>query len=137
MSFEDDLKAAREAPIEFTDVPVEIRGNLHTLRFLQLSGPEWAAETDRHPARPGVLLDMRYGYNLRTLCMAVAKLTGRRVITAGGEETLVELTAEQWDDLYRAIPGATKSRIDDAIWGLNEANPQARVDALKKGSAGA
>lgn len=136
MSFEDDLKAAREAPIEYEDVPIELNGHLYTFRFLQLSGPEWAAESDLHPARPGVLLDTKVtGYNLRTLCMAVAKKTGRRIEgnPDDADVTLVELTPEEWDDLYRAIPGNAKVRIDDAIWSLNEARPQARVDALKKG----
>ena len=65
MSFEDDLKAAEDAPIEYTDVDVLINGNLHTLRFLQLNGGEWAAEADKHPARPGVLLDAQYIADVR------------------------------------------------------------------------
>lgn len=145
MSFEDDLKAEREAPIKFTDVQVELNGTLHTFRFLQLSGPEWAAETDYHPARATLpdeqtpdrplipLVDQRYGYNIRSLCMSVAKKTGRRV----EGEKLVELTPQQWDDLYRAIPGSTKAAIDDAIWTLNEAEPTDRILSLKKASAAA
>ena len=134
MSFEDDLKAAEAAPIEYVDVPIELNGNLHTFRFLQLSGPEWAAETDLHPARPGVLIDTKKtGYNLRSLCIAVAKKTGRRLEGDPDNPTLVELTPEQWDSFYKAISGNAKGRIDDAIWGINEAIPQARVDALGKG----
>lgn len=135
MTFEEDLKAAREAPIEFVDVPIELNGNLHTFRFLQLSGPEWAAESDLHPARPGVLIDTKVtGYNLRSLCMTVAKKTGRRIMgdPADGNAALVELSPDEWDDLYRSISGNAKIRIDDAIWSLNEGRPQARVDALKK-----
>lgn len=137
MTFEDDLKAAREAPIEHTDVAYTLNGTLYTARFLQLSGMEWAAEADNHPARPGVLIDARYGYNLRSLCRAIAKKTGRRVDGDPTDENvkLVELTPEQWDDLYRALPGSTVQSFDDAIWALNEAIPAREVEAAKKAFA--
>lgn len=127
MTFEDDLAAANET--KWVDVDVVLNGNLHTFRFLQFAGLDWATEADKHPARPGVLIDMKYGYNIRTLCKAVAKITGRRVSEDG---SLAVLPEAQWDILFRDSSGNAAQALCDAIWGLNEALPEAEVDAAKK-----
>jgi hypothetical protein len=128
MTFEDELDAAQAADPIHIDVPVELNGKLHVLRFYQWAGIEWATEADRHPARPGVLVDKRYGYNLRTLCLAAAKVTGRRL--NNGEP--VELSPERWEQLFKTLGGAPVGRICDAIWGLNEAAPAEAVEQAKK-----
>lgn len=128
MSFEDDLKAEFEAEKPTHDIDVSLNGALYTLRFTQMDALTWAAATDMHPARPGVLLDMRYGYNLRPLSLLVAAKTGQRV----DGEKLVDLTPDQWTNLFKALPGASVMRIGDALFDLNEIAPAEAIAALKK-----
>lgn len=131
MSIDDDLEADLNREADSVDLNITVNGNLRTLRFTQMDGMEWADLTDRYPARPGVLLDMRYGYNLRELAKAAAPLCGK--ILDG--DTPTELSEEQWAKLFKSQPGATVMRIGDVIWNLNEFLPGQAVEALKKGSA--
>lgn len=131
MSFEDDLKAELDRVKPTADVDVRLKGTLYTFRFEQMDGLEWADATDRFPARPGVLLDARYGYNLRPLSLLVASKTGARV----DGDALVKLSEDQWRTLFKALPGAPVMRIGDVIFALNEYTPGEEVEALKKGSA--
>jgi hypothetical protein len=128
MSFDDDLETALNAEPDWTTVDVTLGGKLHTFRFDRMVGTLWAAETDKHPVRPGVLMDMRYGYNLRTLTQVVAPITGRRV----ERDTLEKLSDEQWAKLFKALPGAHLERIADALFKLNEYLPALEVEAAKK-----
>jgi len=131
MSFDDDLKAQAEAERPFEDVSVAVNKNLHTFRFRRMDGDEWANEVDKHPARPGVLVDMRYGYNIRSIVKAVAPKCGVRM--DGNVETVMDV--EQWGKLFKALDGAAVARFGDAIWGLNEYGPAAEVEAAKKALA--
>lgn len=131
MTFEDDLKAEFEAPKPTKDVDVKLNGKLYTFRFELMDSVEWASATDRAPARPGVLLDMRFGYNLRALVPLVAPMSGKRV---DGDE-LVDLTPDQWRNLFKALPGASVMRIGDTLFDLNEYEPGEAVKELKKASA--
>jgi len=131
MSFEDDLKAESEVVKPTRDVDVSLNGNLHTIRFTQMDGTDWAAATDQAPARPGVLLDMRYGYNLRQLVYVVAPKSGKRVV--GAEE--VALTEDQWRLLLKSLKGGPMMRLGDALFILNEYEPDEEVAAAKKASA--
>lgn len=130
MGFVDDLKAEFEADKPTASVDVTLNGNLYTLVFQQMDGIGWAEATDQAPVRPGVLLDMRYGYNLRALTLIVAPKTGKR---RDGDD-LVEMTADQWRNLLKALPGASVNRIGDALFSLNEYGPAEAVEALKKAS---
>lgn len=127
MSFADDLKAEKESETPSLDVPIKLNDTVYTLRFWQMDGLEWADHTDRAPARPGVLLDMRYGYNLRALVPPVAVKSGRLV---DGDD-LVELDEEQWRAIFKGI-GSNFTRIGDAIFFLNEQQPDEVVERLKK-----
>jgi hypothetical protein len=139
MSFQDDLNAQKSAAIPHRDVDVLLNGVLYLFRFKKMSGLDWASESDKYPARPGVLLDMRYGYNLRALTEGVAPLCGVRV--DGDEEVplIVETVSrenpdavDEWADLFAGIDGSTFQRISDAIWDLNEYGPSQAVEAAKK-----
>ncbi|AGW41742.1 histidinol-phosphate aminotransferase [Leifsonia xyli subsp. cynodontis DSM 46306] len=130
MSLDDDLDADLTRDVDYADLNITINGKLRTLRFTQMDGLEWAELTDRFPARPDVLLDMRYGYNLRSLSKAAAPLCGK--LLDGDKQ--VALTEEQWEKLFKSQPGSTITRIGDVIWNLNEYLPTATVEALKKGS---
>lgn len=135
MTFADDLKKAKAAKTPHEDVPVLIAGTLHTLRFSQMDGLEWAAETDRHPIRQDVAVDGQFGYNVRTLTVAVALASGARMEGAQA----VPLSEEEWQETFAAISGAEFQAITDAIWGLNEMNPRLAVaravDMAKKARA--
>jgi hypothetical protein len=131
MSFEDDLKAEFEAEKPHRNVDVKLNDKLYTLRFTVMDGIEWTAAGDMFPPRPGVLLDTRYGYNLRPLTLFVASKTGQRV----DGEKLTDLTPDQWSNLFKALPGKSVSRIGDALFDLNEYTPGAEVEALKKARA--
>jgi hypothetical protein len=128
MSFLDDLAEQSTAPTPSVDVDLTLNGNLHTLRFKQMNGLAWAAAADKHPPRPDIPIDRRYGYNLRSLVLAVAPDTGSRV---EGDD-LVALTEDEWRQLFAALPGATVGRICDAVWGINEYAPEQAVEAAKK-----
>jgi hypothetical protein len=129
MSFDDDLEAAVLAEKDWADVEISLNGKYHVLRFFEMDALLWADQTDRFPARPRVLLDMRYGYNLRPLSMAVAPLTGKLV----DGDKLVDLTEDQWRKLFKgALKGAPIMRIGDALFNLNEYLPGLEVEAAKK-----
>lgn len=76
-------------------------------------------------------MDLRYGYNLRALVPIVAEKTGKLV----EGKNLVDVTEDQWRAIFKGA-GATVSRIGDAIFALNEYDPAAEVEALKKASTG-
>lgn len=131
MSFDDDLDAAVAAERDTVDVSATVNGHLYTFRFTQMDGLEWADITDRFPGRPGVLLDTRYGYNLRPLSKMAAKETGELV----EGDTLTKLSPEQWDKFFKGAPGAAVMRIGDAIFNLNEYLPGLAVEDAKKALA--
>lgn len=133
MSFLDDLTAAKTAPAPHEDVDVLLNGNVHVLRFHRLDGYEWSCEVDRHPIRPGVRIDMTYGFNFRALTKSVAPRCGVRV----EGDTEVPLTAEEWAGLF--TPGVLTGRyfghLTDALFRLNIVTPQQELDAAKKALA--
>jgi hypothetical protein len=131
VSFDDDLAAELAAEKDHIDVDVVVNSKPYKLRFFQMDGLDWADQCDRFPIRPGVLLDMRYGYNLRPLSKAVAKLTGKMV----DGEKLVDLTEEQWDGLLKMLPGAAMKHVGDALFNLNEWLPDVAVVEAKKAFA--
>lgn len=130
MSFEDDLKAESEAELPYKDVELTLNGNLYVLRFTLMDGTEWAAATDQAPARPGVLLDTHYGYNMRALVYIVAPKSGRLV---EGDSTK-ELTDDQWRLLLKSVKGGPMMRLGDTLFALNEYEPERAVEAAKKAS---
>lgn len=142
MGFSEDLEAAKTAERKTAEEDVLLNGNLYTVRFVQMDGLDWAAETDRHPARPGVLIDLRYGYNLRSLVKAVAPLTG--TVLKDGEEVQLRVDpvdpknpsdpnrVDEWRDFLKAISGAAVLRLGSVIWALNQWDPDNAIDAAKK-----
>lgn len=128
MTFEDDIRAEFEAPRAFVDVPVKLNKNLYTFRFFRMNPDEWLAACDLHPARIGVAMDMRFGYNLRALTPVVAAETGKRV---DGDE-LVDLTPDQWSNLFKSLAGGVVGKIGDAIFHLNEIGPTEEIADLQE-----
>lgn len=145
MTFSDDLKAQGQTPRPIKDVDVIINDQLYTFRFRQMDGLEWAAECDKHPARLDSTIDSFYGYNLRTLTIAVAPRCGVRL----DGETEIPLVVEaqhpllpanpnlvnEWRDLFAAIGGAGFQDISDALFALNQYDPAQAVEEAKKARA--
>lgn len=119
MTFEDDIRAEFEAPKAFVDVPVKLNKTLYTFRFFRMDAEAWLAACDMYPARLGVEMDMRFGYNLRGLTPVVASQTGKRL----EGDTLVDLTPDQWSNLFRTLAGGVVGKIGDALFHLNEIGP--------------
>lgn len=128
MSFVDDLAAAKAAEPDTADVNVELNGKRYLLRFTRTSGTEYAAETLRHPPRLDVGLDKQYGYNLSSLTLALSPKCARLV---DGDE-LVELSADQWADLFAAADGGAVEEMQNTIFHLNEFASAKAVAAAKK-----
>lgn len=133
MSFEDDIKAEFEAPKPTADLTVKLNGNLHTFRFTRMPSDEWLQACDMFPARPGIQFDLRFGYNLRALMPVVAARTAKRV----EGDTLVDLTPDQWTNMFKALAGGIVGKFGDVIFKLNEYDAMEEVAALKKALEGA
>jgi len=103
--------------------------SLVTLRFTRMPGREWAELNSHHPVRPDVPLDRHFGYNYDALCEDAAKRSGVRV---EGDE-VVSLTDEEWAELFDVLSGSEIGLIRDAVWSLNEYEPQQRLNTLVKG----
>lgn len=142
MGFLEDVVAASSVEREFEDVEVLINGHLHLIRVTQMDGLDWAAEVDAHPARPGVLLDMRYGYNLRSIVKRAGHKCSRRL--EGDEWVGFRVDpidprnlndpdrVDEWAALVKVLPGSSIQRLGDALFGLNETRPAEAVEAAKK-----
>lgn len=123
----DELRGRLEA---LTDAALDA---LVVLRFTRLPGREWAALTSKNPVRADVPIDRHYGYNYDAVCEAAAMKSGVRV---DGDEEL-PLTTQEWDELFGALSGNEVGEIRDAVWALNEWEPQQRIQALVKASGAA
>ena len=127
VSEKDEIKARLDALTETAN------DALVTLRFTRMSGRAWAELTSKHPVRVDVPIDRRYGYNYDAACEAAAVVTGVRV----DGDSLEPISEEEWRDLFDVLSGNEVGLIRDAVWSLNEFDPQQRLDALVKSSGAA
>lgn len=102
-----------------------------TLRFVELPAAQWVDVKAACPVRLDSDIDRHYGFNADKAGVLASPLCGARV---DGDE-LVELTDQQWRDLFATIRGAELSRIADAHFDLNEYGPTRRLEDAKKVSA--
>jgi hypothetical protein len=111
------------------------------LRFTRLPGRDWARITSRHPVRPGVGIDMHFGYNYDAVCEDAATYSDPKTQESFGalieDGERVELSREEWAELFDVLAGSDIESIRDAIWGLNEYEPEQRLQALVKASGAA
>lgn len=125
---------ARAAEPDRTDpVQVTIANELVEFVFERVDGKLWAGQCAKFPPRPDVPIDRNYGYDFHLVVISVSPESGRLVT----EDGLVELTAEQWRDIFAdgVLSGHDFQRIVDAIWQVNEWGPQQRIRDLSKASA--
>lgn len=130
-----DTSASDAALKAFKKHEPQVQKALVELKFTRMDADKWTHLTRVYPIRVDVALDRHYGYNFDAVSKHAARLSGVRV--DGGTET--PLTEEQWDRLLskKILSGPDLARIVDAIWTLNEYNPNKDIEALVKGSGAA
>lgn len=119
---------AKDAVAELEKFDEEAARALVEIRFTRLPGTDWAKLTSTFPMRIDVALDRTYGYNFDAVSEAAARSSGK-LLTDDGE---TEITGDQWDRLFTVLAGHDVEQIRDAVWTLNEYEPQQHVAALVK-----
>jgi len=107
----------------------EVLKALVTLKFTRMEGDKWALLTSAHPMRFDNAIDRSYGYNYDAVTTLAARQTGVR-LDDDGEHPLTE---DQWTRMLKILSGHDVEAIRDAVWTLNEYEPQKHVEALVKG----
>jgi hypothetical protein len=127
--FGEKIAAANAAPREKCD-PVEVllNGVVESFVFEQVAGETWATVTAKNPAVGSGLIALRYGYDVHKVVQEIAPKSGVGLVD--GEE--VKLSPEEWADLFAVLDGHSIGLIADAVWYLNEWNPQQRIAKAKK-----
>lgn len=135
MGFLEDLAAAKEASVtaerpKSPVIDVALNGNPYGVVFYRVPADEWPVLTMHNPPRDGATLDTRYGYSLAGVALEQASKHGR-LVDAGQE---VELTSEQWADLFAVQPGSVKRLLEVTVWTLNDFDVEQEIEAAKKAS---
>ena len=142
--FDSDLAAAKEKRVTAPNtetVEVLLNGHLVTLKFTEMDPMDWAEITSRNPVRLGAPIDRQYGYNVHGACRAAAAKCGVRVENgtdvplALKRDSAGKVIGSQWNDLLSTISGHEFGKVADVIFGLNEWDPQRRLDDAKKALA--
>jgi hypothetical protein len=110
----------------------EARDSIVTLRFTRMPAAQWADVISRCPVRLESDIDKQYGFDADKAAVIGAPLCGVRL--EGDDE--VEVSDDEWRDLFATITGYEVACIADAIFALNFWGPAQRVSDLKKGFSG-
>lgn len=114
--------------------------SLVTIRLTRIPGKEWALLTSTHPLRPDSPIDRAYGYNFDAVCEAAARFRdsdGQAYAHRVEGEEVVEITDDEWTELFDVLSGAEVVDFRDNVWALNDYEPQQRLAALVKSSGAA
>lgn len=140
VSFLDDVAKVKAEPRPTSDpIRVAFGDGLYELTFTQAEGSAWAAATAKHPMRLDQPIDRTYGYNFHAVVAESAESTC--TMTRNGEpvEMVVERASKQnrtprndWAVFFAGIDGSAYARIADAVFALNQWNPDQRVAELGK-----
>lgn len=111
------------------------------LVFERLPGDLWADLTARNPMRVDSAIDREFGYNVdgATFSACLAERGGHafawRIDDDGSTATLSD---DEWQALLfgGVLSGHDVENIRDAVFTLNEWEPQQKLDAAKKARAG-
>lgn len=115
---------------------VAAQASLVTLRFRRLPGDEWLEITSRSPVRIDVAIDLNYGYNYDGACALAATHVspdGTRYAFRMEGDQEIPLEPSQWHTLASVLAGPDVSDCRDAIWALNQFEPDKRLNELVKG----
>lgn len=131
---------ADEIRAKLDEIAEQAVDSIVTLRLTRLPGRDWSNLTSKCPVRPDVAIDRHYGYNYDAACESAARYRDPAGAAYGhrlenGEP--VDLSDDEWDDLFDVLSGSDISKIRDAVWELNEYEPQQRLNELVKGSGAA
>jgi hypothetical protein len=150
----DDRRLAAASPhdaIRARIAEIDESSVVDMFRFKLLPGDVWSRLTTANPARVEVPVDRRYGYNFDAVCDAAAQYVDANGTAYGVRvegDTEVPMIVEkktldypnprnQWRELFAAISGHEMEKIRDAIWELNEYEPQVRLEEQLKRSGAA
>jgi len=121
---DNEIAAVKQklAAVEATE-----RGTLAIVRVYRVPGELWPEITLRHPMRADVPADASLGYNITDVTKHVIRVFGR--MRENDQE--LELTEEQWNKVFVLIGGRQFEDLQDAVYGLNVSQPDARAERLK------
>lgn len=111
------------------------------IRVYRLPGRDWVNLTVENPPRPDVAIDTLYGYNFDAVCDAALLYRDPKTDASyafrleDGQQ--VEIDREEWDDLFTIVSGREFALLRDAVYELNEYEPQSRLNELVKHSGAA
>jgi hypothetical protein len=132
---------ADEIQERLDELASESEDSTETIRVFRLPGRDWVNITSQHPPRANVAVDSIYGYNVDAVIEAAIRYrdpkTGATYAFRLEGDQPVEVTDEQWTKIFEIISGREYGLIRDAVYELNEYEPQTRLNALVKGSGAA
>lgn len=111
------------------EVSTLLGGELVGIRFVAISGRAWSALTAERPPREKSASDATYGFNTD----AVVESYPAEAIRISGEP----VTPDMWKAIFGEIDAPTVKNCGNALWGLNQYSPAARIVNAKKAMAGA
>jgi hypothetical protein len=127
-SLEKDRDALRD---EIMALEPEFADTLVDLKFVRVPGDEWAEMVMHNPIRQDVLIDKVLGYNVPAVTRVAALKYG--FVVEGDAD--IQLTADQWDQLFNTISGSEMTNVLNTIYSLNAGEPEQAVEIAKKASA--
>jgi len=129
--FDELLARAQAKETETEQLVVALAGEPVTLEFAEVPSSTWTSITVKHPPRVDVVIDRTFNYNYHAASMESLPEYAARV---EGDDR-VKMSAEQWANLVDALSPWDRSKLYDAVWGMNEWRPYERTQEAKKASA--
>jgi hypothetical protein len=133
--------AADEIQERLDELADESTESTETIRVYRLPGRDWVNLTSQFQPRPNVAVDRVYGYNVDAVIEAAIRFRDPKTDATYAfrldGDTPVEISDDQWTGIFDVISGREFSLIRDAVYELNEYEPQERLNALVKGSGAA
>lgn len=133
MGILDDLAVAKEQVADRVKTPpIEclVNGKVYNVVFYRAEPEEWTRVTAKHLPRKDILLDIRNGYDIAAVSRAISASCGR--VLDGDAE--VEMSEEQWADLWVVIPPSTARLLEANVWSLHEHDTEMQIAEAKKAS---
>lgn len=134
------MARAQEGRPEPVLVDIAIGESLYKVEARRLDGMEWAAVMAEAP--PVDEASARLGYSTHRGALIACRRHGRLLDAGGDPVTHLEVDEEgkpvplDWAVIFSAISGTEVGAIAAVWWALNMGDPNERVVALKKASAG-
>lgn len=144
MSAFSDLLAAHKAekasaPRNSKIVPLTLKGTLVRVKLYELDSDEWARIVAHCPPDVKAPMDRAYGYSMSAVTVAALPVCG--YVLEGDEEIRPRVVPDEgvneWSDLLKVIAGSELVKLEQAVFSLNQWEPDQRIEAAKKALAGA